>query len=356
MKRSLIKSLWMLIFLIFLCGCTQTFSIDYSEKEILGAKKDTIENLLRDGGQVESVSLASMDWFVYDGEFYVRVGKDIYEKGDFPKEVQCILQKRENPYFFLKKEDNRLVLESKTEFSIYDFTTNCMERHKIEHEHLRWQIYQDKLYYIMASDDEYNRLMVYDMALGNVNEIDTGEYIPLQFYVRRDGAIGMWGENAKGEKEYCFLEGNSPIYISDKDEYWGWTYLYSFTEKGIILEREYSSSSLQGTKIYGITKDGEINILASLSNGDNLKAISEGSLVFAEDMVIIIDLSYGYAKAYDYEFSYIKELQWNIDISEGMKFVGYYVQEDNIWGIWQLEKKNLFMLGALIQNDSILET
>lgn len=162
----------------------------------------------------------------------------------------------------------------------------------------------------------------------------------------------MWGENAKGDKEYCFFQDMSPIYVSDKDEYFGWTYLCGFTERGIILEREYPTSSLQGTKIYGIMEDGEISILAGLSDWDDLIAIPEGNLIFRDDKVIAIDLSCGSVKAYGYDFSYIGELQWNINTDKDMELVGYCVQEDNIWSIWKLATENLFKSGLLMQGDS----
>ncbi|MDE6675755.1 MAG: hypothetical protein K2K19_13275 [Acetatifactor sp.] len=299
----------------------------------------------------ESVGLASTDWFVYAGEFYVKTGEDTYEKGDFPDEIQHVLQEQESTHFVLKKEENKLILESESDFFIYDFASDCIVGHKTEYGHLGWQVCKDQIYYIANVDNGQTRLMVYDMASGSINEIDTGEYMPVQFHVRRDGAIGMWGKNAEGDQEYCFWEGSSTVYVPDKDEYLGWTYLCSFTERGIILEREYPVSSLQGTKIYGITETGEISVLAGISDWDNLKAIPEGSLVFAEDKIIAVDLSSGLAKAYDSEFCYSGELQWDIDIDKEMEFVGFYTQEDDIWGIWQLEDERLFRLGLLIQND-----
>lgn len=279
MKKSLIKNLWMLLLLIILCGCTQIFSKDSSVEEFLSTKSERKESLLRDGRQNESAILASTDWFIYDREFYVREGEDIYEKGDFPKAVQYVLQERGNTYFYLKKVENKLVIESEFSFFIYDFGTNCMEEYNSEYGHLGWQISQNMIYFIENTNNSQTKLMKYDMASGNVNEIDTGEYMPIQFWVRQDGAIGMWGKNAKGDKEYCFWESRMPIYVPDKDEYFGWTNLCGFTERGIILEREYSTSSLRGTKIYEITKEGEISILAGIINQDNLRAIPEENLI-----------------------------------------------------------------------------
>ena len=319
MGRMKIK-LFFLVF--FLCGCTQ------------------------------AKGLTSTDWFVYDGEFYVKTGEDVYEKRELPRAVSQVLQDGENTDFFLIKEENKLVMESETDFYIYDFTKECMERHNTEYGHLGWQIFQNKIYYIENSDNDQTTLMVYDMASGIVNEIDTGEYMPVQFCIRRDGAIGMWGENARGEKEYCFLESMAPIYVLDQDKYFGWTYLYGFTERGIILEREYPTSTRQGTKIYGVTKDGEVSTLAGTGEGDNLRAIPEGGRIFAEDKFIAVDLLCGLAEAYDYEFCYRGELQWDIGENGDMVFMGYFVQGEDVWGIWQTENDNSFKLGLLIQDDT----
>ncbi|MDE6433990.1 MAG: hypothetical protein K2L07_07140 [Lachnospiraceae bacterium] len=354
MQRYFNKWKFVLIILLF-NGCTQTFSMDYSEKETQDILLKGTETTVVDVRQEESECLTSTDWFVYGRELYVKTGENIYEKRDVPRVVQNVLQERKITYFFLKKEENKLVIESETGFFIYDFNTNRVEEYNTEYGHLDWQIFQNKIYCIVNTNNTQTRLMVYDMVRGDVNEIDTDEYRPVQFHVRRDGAIGMWGENAKGDKEYCFLEGMAPIYVPDRDEYFGWTYLCGFTERGIILEREYPTSSLQGTKIYGIMEDGEISILAGLSDWDNLKAIPEGSRIFTENEIISINLSNSLVKAYDYEFSCTRELHWDIEANEDMVLVGYYVHEDDIWGIWQLGSENIFKLGLLIQSDFLLE-
>lgn len=349
MRKSLDRNICKIVILIFLfSGCTHIFPTDYSEKETQNIMMKNIERTLVDVRQEESESLTSTDWLVCGREFYVKTGEDTYEKRDIPEEVQYILQEEENTYFYLKKEENKLIIESEFHFFIYDFTTNCVEEYNTEYGHLGWQIFQKTIYFIEKTNSSQTRLMAYDMVSGNVHKIDTGEYMPVQFHVRWDGAIGMWGENVKGEKEYCFWESMTPIYVSDKDEYFGWTYLCGFTERGIILEREYSTSSLRGTKIYEITKDGEISILAGISDWDNLKAIPEGSLIFENNRIVAIDLSYGLVKAYDYEFSFIGELQWDIDSDEEMEFAGYCVQGDGIWGIWKLTNDNSYKLGLLM--------
>ena len=106
----------------------------------------------------------------------------------------------------MKKVENRLVIESEFYFFIYDFTTNRLQKYNTEYGHLGWQIFEKTIYFIENTHSRQTRLMAYDIVSGTVNKIDTGEYMPVQFRVRQDGAIGMWGENAKGEKEYCFWE------------------------------------------------------------------------------------------------------------------------------------------------------
>lgn len=138
--------------------------------------------------------------------------------------------------------------------------------------------------------------MAYDMASGNAKQIDTGEYEPAQFAVSSDGAIGMWGGKGegyrnekreemrlwKGEIYYCFWENGTAVYVADKDDIddnFGWTYLWGFTKNGIILEREYPLWTRQGAKTYLISKDGKIDILASISDRD-MKALPEGRIIY----------------------------------------------------------------------------
>ena len=154
-----------------------------------------------------------------------------------------------------------------------------MEEYSIEYGQWRWgQIFREKIYFIEINDGDKKRLMAYDMVSGNVKQIDTGEYEPLQFHVRLDGAIGMWGVNAKGDEEYCFWENGKSVYIADKDESFGWTTLCGYTEIGIILEREYDDLIL-GTKTYVISKDGIVDILASINAWETLKALPKGRLI-----------------------------------------------------------------------------
>lgn len=348
MRKSLNRDICIFVFLIFLfSGCTQILPTDYSEKGVQNIIMEDLERALVDVRQEEAKGLTSTDWLVCGSEFYVKIEEDTYEKRDISEEVQYILKEEENTYFYLKKVENRLVIESEFYFFIYDFTTNRLQKYNTEYGHLGWQIFEKTIYFIENTHSRQTRLVAYDIVSGTVNKIDTGEYMPVQFRVRQDGAIGMWGENAKGEKEYCFWESMTPIYVSDKDEYFGWTNLCGFTERGIILEREYSTSSLRGTKIYEITKEGEISILAGISDWENLKAIPEGSLIFENNRIVAIDVLCGLVKAYDYELSCIGELQWDIDSSEEMEFEGYCVQGDDIWGIWKLTNENLYKLGLL---------
>lgn len=349
MKRSLKNSLWVIFLLIFLCEYIYIYSKDNRDEEFLSAKRESKESFIQDGQRGETLGLSSEDWFVYNGEFYVKKGgDDVYEKGCFPKAIQHVLLDEENSYFYLKKEENRLVIETKNYFFIYDFTTNCMEEYYTEYGHLGWQIVKKKLFFIESTNDGQTKLIAYDMVSGNANEIKTDEYKPVQFYVRWDGAIGMWGKNSKGDKEYCFWESKTPIYVTDKDEHFGWTNLCGFTQRGIILEREYSVSSLQGTKLYEISKDGKISILAGISNWDDLEDIPEGNLIYEDNRIVVIDLTCGSVEAYDYNFLCIGKLKWDIEISEDMEFTGYYVQGDGIWSIWKLRNANLYKLGMLM--------
>ena len=65
-----------------------------------------------------------------------------------------------------------------------------------------------------------------------------------------------------------------------------------------------------------------------------------------------MDLLCGLAEAYDYEFCYRGELQWDIGENGDMVFTGYFVQGEDVWGIWQTENDNSFKLGLLIQDDT----
>lgn len=338
MSRHFKNNLWIPVLLIFLGGCIHIFLIGKWGSVFPNTEKKSKE-----------------DWFVYkdffgQGEFYVKAGEDVYEKSDFPEAVQSVLQEEENKHCYLKKEENRLIIESEYHFYIYDFETDNMEEYSMKYGQWGWgQVCRETIYFIEISEDNKRRLMTYDMLSGSVEEIDTGEYEPLQFHVRSDGAIGMWGVNANGDEEYCFWENGMSVYITDKDESFGWTTLCGFTEKGIILVREYKDWLL-GTKIYEISKDGKIDILAAddyISERDNLKAIPEGWLIYEDDRIVAVDITSGLVKAYDYDFSYTGELQWDIEESENMVFLTYNVEADGIWGIWKLAEEDLYKRAAL---------
>ena len=338
MMRNLKNNLWIPILLIVLCGCIYIFSKDKCESVFPDTEKKSKE-----------------DRFVYkdflgEGEFYVKAG-DVYKKSDFPEAVQLVLQEEGNKCYYLKKEENRLIIESKYHFYIYDFETDGIEEYSIEYGQWRWgQIFREKIYFIEITEEDKRKLMAYNMVTGNVEKIDTGEYEPMQFHVRSDGAIGMWGVNAKGDEEYCFWENGKLVYIADKDESFGWTTLCGFTENGIIMVREYKDWLL-GTKIYEVSKDGTINILAgiseSISERDNLKAIPEGWLIYEDNRIVAVDMTSGRVKAYDYNLSCTGELQWDIEVSEDMEFVDYNVEGDGIWGIWKLTDEDVYKRAAL---------
>lgn len=327
LKRNPINNIWILILLVVLCGCIY---IAFSDSE----KK------------------SKEDWFVYkdffgDGEFYVKAGEDVYEKSDFPEAVQLVLQKEENKHCYLKKEENRLIIESEYHFYIYDFETDRMKEYSIEYGQWGWgQICRKTIYFIEKTEDDKRRLMAYDMVSGSVEEIDTGEYEPLQFHVRLDGAIGMWGVNAKRDEEYCFWENGTSVYIADKDESFGWTTLCGFAENGIILEREYDDSIL-GTKTYVISEDGTVDILASINAWETLKALPGGYLIYEDDRIIAVDMTSGMVKTYDYNLSCTGEQQWDIEVSEDMEFVDCSVEGDGIWGIWKLADEDVYKRVAL---------
>lgn len=341
MMRNIIHKLWIPVLLIVLCGCIYFFSKDKYEKQ------------------------SKEDWFVYRGRFYVKTGEDVYEKSDFPEAVQSVLQEEENKDYSADKGENRLVIESRYHFYIYDFETNHMEEYSSEYEHWDWQIYQETIYFIEETGDGKTRLMAYDMASGNAEQIDTGEYEPAQFDIRSDGAVGMWGVKGegdekwegmdywKGETYYCFWEDGTAVYVADKDYKdgkFGWTVLRGFTRNGIILEREYAAL-WRGTKTYVISKDGTMDILASISDSisdrENPKTLPKGSKIYEDDRIVAIDMTSGLVKTYDYDLSYTGELQWDIEVSEDMEFVDYNVEGDGIWGIWKLADEDAYKRAAL---------
>ena len=55
----------------------------------------------------------------------------------------------------------------------------------------------------------------------------------------------------------------------------------------------------------------------------------------------------GLVKTYDYDLSYMGELQWDIEVSEDMEFVGYRVEGDGIWGIWKLAEEEVYKRAVL---------
>ena len=382
MMRNFKNNLWIPVLLIVLCGCIYIFSKDKCESVFSDTEKKSKEDRFVYQGEsyekvgedvyekndfpeaVQSVlqeekcesvfsdseKKSKEDWFVYYGEFYEKAGEDIYKKSDFPETIQSVLREEENTPRYLKKEENRLIIEFNYHFYIYNFETDRMEEYSTEYGHSGWQICRKTLYFIEKTEGDKKRLMAYDMVSGNVKQIDTGEYEPLQFHVRLDGAIGMWGVNAKGDKEYCFWENGTSVYVADKDESFGWTTLCGFTENGIIMVREYKDWLL-GTKIYEVSKDGTINILAgiseSISERDNLKAIPEGWLIYEDNRIVAIDMTSGRVKAYDYNLSCTGELQWDIKVSEDMEFVTYRVEGDGIWGIWKLTDEDVYKRAAL---------
>lgn len=345
MMRHIIHKLWIPVLLIVLCGCVY---IVFSDTE----------------------KISKEDWFIYGSKFYVKTGEDVYEKSDFPEAVQAVLQEEENKDRRLKKEENRLVIESKYHFYIYDFETDRMEEYRTEYGHLYlgWQAYRDTLYFIGITGDDKKRLMAYDMVSGNAEQIDTGEYEPAQFDIRSDGAVGMWGSRGeeyrdeyreemgrwKGEIYYCFWEDGTAVYVADKDDKdgnFGWTVLRGFTKNGIILEREYDDL-WRGTKTYLISKDGKIVILESISDSisdlDNPKVLPDGYLIYEDNRIVAVNMESGMVKTYDYNLSCTGELQWDIEVSEDMKFVDCNVEGDGIWGIWKLKDKNVYKRAALM--------
>ncbi len=306
--------------------------------------------------------------FLYQGKFYVKTGEEVYEKSDFPEAVQAVLQKEENKDRQLKEEENRLIMESEYHFYIYDFEADRLKEYWTEYGHFRsnWQAYRDALYFIEKTGDDKTRLMAYDMASGNVKQIDTGEFEPAQFEIRSDGAIGMWGTKGKGDEKwegtdywtgetyYCFWEDGTAVYVADKDYKdgnFGWTALRGFTMNGIILEREYEDLR-RGTKTYLISKDGTIEILESISNSisdrENPKVLPDGYLIYEDDRIVAVDMESGMVKTYDYNSSCTGELQWDIEVSEDIEFVDFNVEGDGIWSIWKLKDKNVYKRAALM--------
>ena len=154
--------------------------------------------------------ISKEDWFLHRGKFYVKTGEDVYKRSVFPEAVQSVMQEIE--CLGKGKEENRLIMESEDCFYIYDFGTERMEEYWTEYGHFSssWQVYRDTLYFVEETEDDKTRLMAYDMASGNVEPIDTGEFEPAQFEIRSDGAVGMWG--VKGERdEYMRMTGSLPL-------------------------------------------------------------------------------------------------------------------------------------------------
>lgn len=106
------------------------------------------------------------------------------------------------------------------------------------------------------------------------------------------------------------------------------------------MEREYDDLWM-GTKTYVISKDGKRDLLESISDSisdrENPKTLPEGRLIYEDDRIVAIDRMSGMVKAYDYDLSYMGELQWDIEVSENMEFMDCKVEGDEIWGIWKLE-------------------
>lgn len=312
-----------------------------------------------------SEKISKEDWFIHRGKFYVKTGEDVYKRSVFPEAVQSVKQAIEHR----RKAGNRLIMESEDYFYIYDFETERMEEYWTKYGHFssNWQVYRDMLYFVEETGDDKTRLMAYDMASGNVEQIDTGEYEPAQFEIRSDGAIGMWGVKGEGDKKwegidywkgetyYCFWEDGTAVYVADKDYKdgnFGWTVLRGFTKNGIILEREYDDL-WRGTKTYIISKDGKTDLLESISDSisdrENPKTLPEGSLIFEDERIVAVDMTSGLVKTYDYDLSCTGELQWDIEVSEDMEFVDYKEEGDEIWGIWKLADEKGYKRAALME-------
>ncbi len=171
--------------------------------------------------------------------------------------VQAFLQKQDIQGVYLLEQESRLIMEHRKGFAIYDYAANELKEIETEFGHTDWQVLQDTLYYIELNETDGNCLKWYDMQSDKARILDIGEYVPLQFHVREDGAVGIWADGCDG-KVYCFWKEQQLSYVSDEDIYTSWTNLYDYTEQGILLEREYQTSSIQGTQIYQIAEDGTI--------------------------------------------------------------------------------------------------
>lgn len=62
----------------------------------------------------------------------------------------------------------------------------------------------------------------------------------------------------------------------------------------ILIAREYKDWLL-GIKTYVTSKDGTIDILASINDWD-MKALQKGSLIYEDDRIVAIDMTSGLVK------------------------------------------------------------
>lgn len=75
--------------------------------------------------------------------------------------------------------------------------------------------------------------------------------------------------------------------------------------------------------------------------------MEQGSLIYEDDRIVAVDTTSGLVKAYDYDLSYMGELQWDIEVSEDMEFVDFNVEGDGIWGIWKLKDEDVYKRAVL---------
>lgn len=348
MTKSLTSKMYILLFLTFvLFGCSRG-PTDYSDDLLSNMEKTDSENQIEDDGRGASQRLSSEDWLIWESILYVKTKEETFQKSDFPHAVQNILHEENDKELYFTKEGNKLIIECQYDFVIYDFEKESIERIELTYGHSDWKILHNQIFYIALDEYERKHMMVYDMQTSSKKEINTGEYVPLQFQVREDGAVGIWGTNNE-KRMFCFWSNEKTTYVLDEDMNTGWTKLCDYNERGIIMEREYQTSSLQGTKIYQIQENGMVKILAS--DGDdscNANEIPTGKLLFEDNYVMAVDSLNGRVKVYDYEFFYKEKLTWNnLDIKEDMIFEGCCIWNDKIVGLWKNKNEDSLMISEI---------
>lgn len=292
-------------------------------------------------------------WIIFEESLYIKNEEDTYIKADFPMDLSEAL--RENERIFFKKEENILVARCQKEFLIYNFKNDTLSKMCIEGECAGWDIFNKQIYYIESDGQTNNQLKCYDIQTEVTSYIDLGDFVPMQFIIRDDGAIGILGVSGKlesGIRDVCFVENGQITCLSLNDDVFGWVHLMEFNEKGIIFQKEYPTSTGNGTKLYCYNKDGTCSIMARLSeNPIEMNPIPEGPLVFLSNQILEIDMKNGGVESYDYLFKRQGTLEWEnkSEFVEDLDFRGFWVENEKVYGIWGDEENTCLRVFGLCE-------